>query len=240
VRRLCERHPPALAGLDGLSWAPVGNGHGNGPLNGPGNGAVADGNGAPSPARGAGVAALRALRGWLSETAPQETGLTAACDLLLEHRPASLAAVLPGPTGERNVYTLLPRQRVLCQAGAREDLLFLLALVLSTDGRALWADTAVARELHAALPAPVRARVALSREPLAADVDVAVAQDAPGRVLELSLALAQRPGAIVPLLACAPGCRDVSQLPPERLMVERSLCVNTAAAGGNAGLMAME
>jgi RHH-type proline utilization regulon transcriptional repressor/proline dehydrogenase/delta 1-pyrroline-5-carboxylate dehydrogenase len=239
VRRLCEQHGPVLAGLDGLDWVQPGNGanggHGGG---GHANGTGAGANGTPGAAP-AGLVALRTLRGWLSETTPRDTGLIAACDTLLEHRPAGLAALLPGPTGERNVYTLLPRRGVMCQAGAREDALFLLALVLSTDGRALWADTPPARDLHAALPPPVRERVALAREPLMADIDVAAVLDTPNRVLALGQALAQRPGAIVPLLACPPGCRDVALLPPERLMVERSLCINTAATGGNAGLMAM-
>jgi RHH-type proline utilization regulon transcriptional repressor/proline dehydrogenase/delta 1-pyrroline-5-carboxylate dehydrogenase len=225
LRRLCARH--------GL------------PLPAPGPAAPGLGHGGAGPAPEAGAASaprlgpLRQLRGWLTEALPQDAGLLAACDALLAHSPAGLSAVLPGPTGERNVYSLLPRRRVLCQAGERGDLLFLLALVLATDGRALWADTAPTRELHAALPAPVRERVALARDVVAADIDMAAALDAPGRVLALSQALALRPGAIVPLVAGAPGQRDASFMPPERLMLERSLCINTAAAGGNAGLMAM-
>ncbi|MDZ5458214.1 trifunctional transcriptional regulator/proline dehydrogenase/L-glutamate gamma-semialdehyde dehydrogenase [Azohydromonas lata] len=218
VRRLCARHALALP--------------------------------APGPVAQAGVAApaprllpLRLLRGWLADgKAPDEApneALRAACDALLSDSPAGLSALLPGPTGERNVYSLLPRRRVLCQASARGDLLFLLALVLATDAQVLCADSALTRELLAALPQPVRERVALSREALAADVDFAVALDVPDRVLALNQALARRAGAIVPLLAGAPGLRDVACMPPERLMVERSVCVNTAAAGGNVGLMAM-
>ena len=46
--------------------------------------------------------------------------------------------------------------------------------------------------------------------------------------------LAQRPGPIVGVTALAPGD---SAVPLERLVIERSLSINTAAAGGNASLM---
>nr|WP_232540226.1 trifunctional transcriptional regulator/proline dehydrogenase/L-glutamate gamma-semialdehyde dehydrogenase [Azohydromonas aeria] len=231
VRRLCRGHALALP----LPGEPV-----PAPAEPQAAGAAPMPASAPAPAPAPRLAALRALRGWLAQTLPAEDGLVAACDTLLALSPAGLAVLLPGPTGERNVYVLQPRRRVLCQAAERGDALFLLALVLAGDGHALWADTAPLRALHAALPLLAQSRVALAHEPLRGDIDLAVAQDAPGRVLELGLALAQREGAIVPLLACPPGAREPALLPPERLMVERSLCVNTAAVGGNAGLMALE
>jgi delta 1-pyrroline-5-carboxylate dehydrogenase len=46
--------------------------------------------------------------------------------------------------------------------------------------------------------------------------------------------MAQRP-AIVPCLQ-----REAEGYDPYRLMVERSLCINTAAAGGNAALMTLD
>ena len=45
---------------------------------------------------------------------------------------------LPGPTGERNVYTLLPREAVLCLADADADRLVQLAVVLAVGSRAVW------------------------------------------------------------------------------------------------------
>ena len=52
--------------------------------------------------------------------------------------------------------------------------------------------------------------------------------------LRVAALLAQRPGPIVGLVALAPGD---ARVPLERLVVERSLAINTAAAGGNASLM---
>ena len=49
-------------------------------------------------------------------------------------------------------------------------------------------------------------------------------------------AIAARPGPIVGVTALALG--DTA-IPLERLVVERSLSINTAAAGGNASLMTM-
>ena len=46
--------------------------------------------------------------------------------------------------------------------------------------------------------------------------------------------MAERAGPIVGVVALEPGYHDI---PLERLLVERALSVNTAAAGGNASLM---
>jgi len=56
-------------------------------------------------------------------------------------------------------------------------------------------------------------------------------------VRDWSRRLAQRPGAIVTVHACAPGIRDRDAWPLALLMAERTVTVNTAAAGGNASLM---
>ena len=53
---------------------------------------------------------------------------------------------------------------------------------------------------------------------------------------EVLRAVAARPGAIVGVTALPVG--DMA-IPLERLVVERSLSINTAAAGGNASLMTM-
>ena len=59
---------------------------------------------------------------------------------------------------------------------------------------------------------------------------------APTRCARCAARIAQRPGPIVGVHGLAPGETDV---PLERLVVERALSVNTAAAGGNASLMAI-
>jgi len=50
--------------------------------------------------------------------------------------------------------------------------------------------------------------------------------------------LAARPGPIIGLTVCAAADEAADHAAPlERLMIERSLSINTAAAGGNASLM---
>lgn len=68
--------------------------------------------------------------------------------------------LLPGPTGERNSYSLLPRQAVLCLADEPEDRLLQLAAVLAVGSRALLPGSP-GLPLLDELPASVRARIDL-------------------------------------------------------------------------------
>ena len=52
---------------------------------------------------------------------------------------------------------------------------------------------------------------------------------------DVSTALAARPGPIVGVTSMVPGA--YANVALERLIIERSLSINTAAAGGNASLM---
>ena len=139
--------------------------------------------------------------------------------------------------GERNVYTLAPRAHVLCVATSVSDLLVQTAAVLASGGKALW-PTAQA-SLRNQLPAAAQAQVVLQDNAL---TDASVALDAvlhhgDGKALQaVCTALAQRPGPIVGVTAMQPGAVDI---PLERLVIERALSVNTAAAGGNASLMTL-
>jgi RHH-type proline utilization regulon transcriptional repressor/proline dehydrogenase/delta 1-pyrroline-5-carboxylate dehydrogenase len=142
--------------------------------------------------------------------------------------------VLPGPTGERNTYALVPRSRVLCLGETRADLIEQLAVVLIAGARAAWpAGAQVARWL-AELPAAVRERVSIAPDPLAADIDAALIEASAERVAAWSRRLDERTGPIVALQVLP---ADGSAFEIERLLVERTLSVNTAAAGGNASLM---
>ena len=91
--------------------------------------------------------------------------------------------------------------------------------------------------LHAKLPTQVQAQVTLQDNVLS---NAAVALDAvlhhgdAPALQTVCTALAQRPGPIVGVTALPPGAVDI---PLERLLIERALSVNTAAAGGNASLM---
>jgi RHH-type proline utilization regulon transcriptional repressor/proline dehydrogenase/delta 1-pyrroline-5-carboxylate dehydrogenase len=164
--------------------------------------------------------------------------LVADCDALAAATPLGRTATLPGPTGERNTYALLPRGAVLAIAQTRADRLYQFAVMLAAGARAVWIDSAESRTTLAELPSALRARVELAADPLAAGIGIETAwvQADATTVRDWSLWLAQRPGAIVSLHASAPGARAA---PFDRLLVERSVSVNTAAAGGNASLMTL-
>ena len=143
--------------------------------------------------------------------------------------------LLPGPTGEQNTWRIAARQGVLC-LGDDDDVLLQLSAVLALDGNAVW--PMAQSGLHATLPAPVRARVALDDDALASQPFDAVLLHGPvDALVRMQQLLAQRDGPIIPVVRLDPGGTDI---PLERLVVERVMSVNTAAAGGNASLLAID
>jgi RHH-type proline utilization regulon transcriptional repressor/proline dehydrogenase/delta 1-pyrroline-5-carboxylate dehydrogenase len=164
--------------------------------------------------------------------------LAHACAQFAADSPAGLQATLRGPTGERNVYRVQARARVLCltgeQPGADADRLIQLAAVLAVGSCAVWPLSAQA--LHAQLPAAVQSQVSLEDEAHGKPVHAALLHADEATTLHWQAQLAQRLGGIVTLTALRPG--DVA-VPLERLVSERSISTNTAAAGGNASLMSL-
>ncbi len=151
--------------------------------------------------------------------------------------PLGRLHTLPGPTGERNTYALVPRESILSIAQERGDLLFQLATVLAAGARAIWPDDDLSRRVLAEVPAAVRGRVELARDPLASAIDAVLIQADAEQVRDWSRRLAQRPGPIITMHAGEPGARHAGAFVLERLLAERTVSVNTAAAGGNATLM---
>jgi RHH-type proline utilization regulon transcriptional repressor/proline dehydrogenase/delta 1-pyrroline-5-carboxylate dehydrogenase len=181
-------------------------------------------------------AALAALRDWARE---RGQGLLAAqCDQAAAESPVGPWVALPGPTGEANLYAVRPRDAVLClvdeHPAGDADRLAQLAAVLAVGSHAVW--PAQAHALCERLPAAVREHISLAQDwSLPAVVfDAVLHHGSPASWRDTAEALAARPGAIVGLTALTPG---EGRVPLERLVVERSLSINTAAAGGNASLM---
>ncbi|MGJ7580506.1 trifunctional transcriptional regulator/proline dehydrogenase/L-glutamate gamma-semialdehyde dehydrogenase [Variovorax sp. RHLX14] len=189
---------------------------------------------------------LAELRQW-RESAQAAPALVALCTQFAALSPSGIELLLDGPTGERNVYRLSAREEVLCLAAADADLLCQLAAVLAVGARPAWPDAAAPRALAARLPMKVRDAIRWVR--WAASADGATPEsDADGdftavihhgdsdQLRAVSERLAERPGPIVGLQGLAPGEAGIVL---ERLLIERSLSVNTAAAGGNASLMSV-
>ena len=143
---------------------------------------------------------------------------------------------LPGPTGESNRLSFAPRGVVLC-------------LGPGASASAVRAQVAAAREAGNAVVAVAdgasAALTAHATDPLVVVLDgqvepgvlttlhgIAAVACGAGRdaLAAMRAALARRPGPILPLIT-EPDA-------PERYVLERHLCVDTTAAGGNASLLA--
>ncbi|HRO60393.1 MAG TPA: hypothetical protein PK177_14705, partial [Burkholderiaceae bacterium] len=104
---------------------------------------------------------------------------------------------------------------------------------------AVWPENPRAQQLHARLPAAVRQRVRRVADFASAAGDAALVHGDAATVRNWSRRLARRDGPIVGLQACAPGERRPGAIAVDRLMVERSLSVDTTATGGNASLLTL-
>ncbi|MFJ3465538.1 trifunctional transcriptional regulator/proline dehydrogenase/L-glutamate gamma-semialdehyde dehydrogenase [Achromobacter spanius] len=145
---------------------------------------------------------------------------------------------LPGPTGERDTYCVAPREAVLCQAEKESSLLSQLLAVLSVGSRAVWpAKHPAVAALHKRLPQAVQQHVLLTTDILSAAFDAALYQGNESGLKQLLTEIAGRTGAIVSVTVQVP---ERESVPLERLVIERVVSVNTAAAGGNASLMTMQ
>jgi RHH-type proline utilization regulon transcriptional repressor/proline dehydrogenase/delta 1-pyrroline-5-carboxylate dehydrogenase len=175
-------------------------------------------------------AALLALGAWSARQG--DTVLQALTALYAQDSLAGRELRLPGPTGEVNRLRFAPRGSVLCAASGCAGLLNQLAAVLATGNQAILGH-AQAALLPPGLPAPVLARLVASDDLAGPDIDIALVETPCCRTL-LPL-LGAREGAIVPVVQ-TDGSVPIALW---RLVAERALCINTAAAGGNASLMAL-
>jgi len=178
--------------------------------------------------------ALSALARWADATG--RTELSTQCARFAAQSRSGSSRTLAGPTGERNVYKLEPREAVLCLAGAEADRLTQLAAVLAAGSSAIWPADAAAQSLRASLPAEVQQCVAIANDWSSDTVafDAALHHGDVQGLSEVLRRIAARPGPIVGVRGFAPG---EARIPLESLVVERAVSTNTAAAGGNASLM---
>lgn len=141
---------------------------------------------------------------------------------------------LPGPTGEANTLSLVPRGRVLCQGPDAETLLAQVIQALAAGNAVLavcpGATAALQPLTGKGLPLAVidGALAPNALEDLAVDVVACSASEE--TLKQLRQALANRKGAIVPLVS--------EIIYPAAYAHERAVCVDTTAAGGNASLLA--
>ena len=175
---------------------------------------------------------LQALTQW----AENRPALHALCQQYGELAQAGTQRLLPGPTGERNTLTFVPREGVLCVADNDDDALVQLAAVMAVGSEVLWPDAPLQRALVKQLPKAVAERIRFAKpdQLMAQRFDAVIYHGDSDQLRELCEQVAARDGAIVSVQGFA---RGETNLLLERLYHERSLSINTAAAGGNASLM---
>ncbi|HEK1689828.1 TPA: trifunctional transcriptional regulator/proline dehydrogenase/L-glutamate gamma-semialdehyde dehydrogenase [Pseudomonas putida] len=177
---------------------------------------------------------LHSLKAWAESN--QQADLAALCTQFASQSQSGIARLLPGPTGERNSYTILPREHVLCLADNEADLLAQLAAVLAVGSSAVWADSEPGKALRARLPRELQAKVKLVADWNKDEVafDAVIHHGDSDQLRSVCQQVAKRAGAIVGVHGLSSGDHQIAL---ERLVIERAVSVNTAAAGGNASLM---
>jgi RHH-type proline utilization regulon transcriptional repressor/proline dehydrogenase/delta 1-pyrroline-5-carboxylate dehydrogenase len=161
---------------------------------------------------------------------------------LFQTSPAGLASALPGPVGEENRYSLVPRGTIYLAPLTVRGLNRQLAAILTTGNRAA---IQVAPDLLGEvqrLPTSVAARIAVVAAPKSAGVLAgALIEGEADRVKGLLGTLSGSDGPLVPVQAATSAAiaEDRPAYSLSMLVDEVSISTNTAAAGGNASLMTL-
>ena len=163
------------------------------------------------------------------------------CTGYLSRSPLGARIELPGPLGERNVYTLRPRGRVAALGRTESSLLVQVGAILATGNRVV---LQAGEFRHAALHdlPPELANLIETVEALddIQDLQVVLFDGDAGALRALSRGFANRDGPLIQIQALTAGGLEARQdYDLSRMLEECSISTNTAAAGGNASLMAI-
>lgn len=173
---------------------------------------------------------LEIFKDWLS--IKNYLSISARLDQYTRHSICGVRQVLNGPTGEKNTLSFAPRGRILCIAQTLPTLLNQLAAVFTTSNIPVLVAN-VFDLLPADFPTAVHNMIQRleKMELLGDEIQIALVE---ANLLSVTYpVLANRPGALISII----DTEDDSEIPVWRLAVERALCVNTTAAGGNARLV---
>ncbi|ASV83290.1 delta-1-pyrroline-5-carboxylate dehydrogenase [Ochrobactrum quorumnocens] len=198
---------------------------------------------APIPPRMASVhtdAALNDFAKWLGNRgmnelaqAARETGSVSALGLNIE---------LPGPVGERNLYALHARGRILLAPQTETGLYRQLTAALATGNDAVIDEASGLRNVLKDLPSSVAARVVWTKDWQAdAPFAGALVEGEGERLTDINKKLAGLPGPLVLTQAATSAqlAQNADCYCLSWLLEEVSTSINTTAAGGNASLMAI-
>ncbi len=163
------------------------------------------------------------------------------CTSYLHRSPLGVSVELPGPAGERNVYTLQPRGRVAALAQTLTGLLVQLGAIFAAGNQAVVEAGIWSRCNSIELPREVLARIDIVHSiDDAEEIDAVLFQGDEATLGALNTRIAARQGAIVQVQSLTPAAAaSGEEYDLTRLLEECSISTNTAAAGGNASLMSI-
>ncbi|MGE0752074.1 MAG: trifunctional transcriptional regulator/proline dehydrogenase/L-glutamate gamma-semialdehyde dehydrogenase [Variibacter sp.] len=183
------------------------------------------------------------VQDWLAHLRAIKSNAADACARLVKASPAGATLDLPGPVGERNVYTLIPRGSVLCIPRTERGLHLQISAALASGNRALIDTAALAQTgSHALdrLPAAMRPWITPVDNRGDAEIDAVLFEGNAETLRAINQEMAARPGAIVAVHGRTSDELAAGQdYALEWLLNERSISTNTTAAGGNASLMSV-
>ena len=184
--------------------------------------------------------ALRDFITWLDHKGKAAEGATARG--FANRSALGLERELPGPVGERNIYALHPRGRILLVPKTEAGLLRQVAAALATGNQIVIDSVDTLKPVLADLPASVAARLSWTADwakdsPFAGALVEGEAED----VQRVNRKIAALPGPLVLVQAATTAelTGDPEAYCLNWLLEEVSTSINTAAAGGNASLMAI-
>lgn len=161
---------------------------------------------------------------WSDGAKVKQSEVQAALDTLAVSTAKLSAVQLPGPTGESNRLALYPRGRVLCLGPSMEA-----ARAQADIARRMGCSSLIicpGANGEGSLDGVLESGVLTSL----GNFEAVVSWANPERLRDYRLALSKREGAIIPLL--------VEQDFAAQCVLERHVCIDTTAAGGNASLLA--
>jgi RHH-type proline utilization regulon transcriptional repressor/proline dehydrogenase/delta 1-pyrroline-5-carboxylate dehydrogenase len=187
---------------------------------------------------GAAVAGIRAYSDWLA--AHSHSMEAERCVGMMARSPLGARAELKGPVGERNVYTLRRRGRIAAIAASESGLLTQIGAILATGNDAV-VSAALAERALSGLPSELAHRISRVEDPFSAPALAFALLEGDGAATSEALRkLASRAGPIVRLEALSSARLAAGEdYNLADLVEECATAANTAAAGGNASLMAI-
>ena len=166
---------------------------------------------------------------WAKQQYPQQK-------LTEMHAPLGIYQ-LPGPTGESNQYAIVPRKLTLSIARNEQAQLQQLAVIYAVGSQpVILHDNQFMLNNIQSMPETLRKSLHVIKSIEADAFDAVFFQGEQADLLALQKQIAQRKGAIVGITHL----NENQHIPLERLLIERAISINTAAAGGNASLMTLQ